>query len=119
MANAKTVLHHSDAMESRTDKTMSTLMLTTVRCRNGSPRRACCFRSHMASQIHAAGTSWISVRRQLVMRSLMPRTRSTRVPAAQATGARIARRSPNARAVVSIVPGSASAIAFVQRTRSA
>ena len=75
---------------------------------NSAPCSRCCLRSQVASQIHAAGNSWTSDSRQFRTSSFTPRRRSTKVPAAHATGASHQRDPPMARVADSTVAASRS-----------
>src|SRR5262245_56584917 len=79
--------------------------------RNSLPLNTCVLRSSSASQIHIAGSTWISVSRQFEKSSFRPWKSITKAPSAKTSGAKIRRERLSARTAASTAASSFSRIA--------
>src|SRR5262245_35427822 len=78
--------------------------------RNSLPLNTCVLRSSSASQIHIAGSTWISVSRQFEKSSFRPWKSITKAPSAKTRGAKIRRERLSARTAASTAASSFSRI---------
>src|SRR5438552_9299920 len=82
---------------------------------NDFPWKTCSLRSTIAIQIHIAGRSWTSVRRQFVNSSFRPWNSMTNAPTTSASGAKIRGGRRRVRTASSTIASSPSRIASMSR----